>query len=183
MSSAPVLSSLQHALSLLSLLCLHHVLCSRAQFTTACTQSSQSAVSSPCPLLLCSVHYSTHWAFSVRCVFTVSSAPVLSSLQHALSLLSPLCLHRVLTGVLLNFVTKKFWKRDGGSSVECGNSYDEPLPPRMVKRWDSVDECERNSPDVRTYWPGIWLGRGDRWGKLWKISRDTRDTNWISPEF
>jgi hypothetical protein len=89
--SGPVISSLQHALSLLSLLCLHRVLCSRAQFTTARTESSQSAVSSPCPLLPCSVQYSTYCVFSVRCVFTVSSAPVLSSIQHVLSLLSLLC--------------------------------------------------------------------------------------------
>jgi hypothetical protein len=84
-SSAPVLSSLRHWLSLLSALCLRQcpllpcsvhynnheifsdryvfasVLCSRAQFPMALTKSSQSAVSSP-----------------------VSSAPVLTSTTHFL---------------------------------------------------------------------------------------------------
>jgi hypothetical protein len=94
-SSAPVLSSLQHALSLLSLFCIR-----------------QS------PLLPFSVHYSKHWAFSVCSVFvrvlcspsqfitantepsqsvlysSEYSAPLLSSLQQTLSLLSLFCIRQ-----------------------------------------------------------------------------------------
>jgi hypothetical protein len=93
-------SSLQSALTLLSLLCVHLFLgsCSHTlHFTTVCTKSSQPAVCSPAPGLMFSqaaVHYSVHYIFSACCVFPCSWAHVLtgcSSLQCELNLLSLLC--------------------------------------------------------------------------------------------
>jgi hypothetical protein len=105
-------SSLQCALSLLSLLCVPLLLgsCSlRLQYTTVCNKSSQPAVCSTAPGLMfshSSVHYSVHYIFSVCCVFTCSWAHFLTgctSLHCALCLLSLLsvplllgsCSHRL----------------------------------------------------------------------------------------